>query len=103
MTFKLSNPPYKSDNIPIYRVKLEEGVVGKANNNGTIIVKEGLTPEQEDEVINHEQIHIDQMKRGDLDYDNKNVYWKGKTYPRSKMKEGSALLAWEKEAYKKTK
>ena len=62
MTFKLSNPPYKSDNTPIYRVKLEEGVVGKANNNGTIIVKEGLTPEQEDEVINHEQIHIDQMK-----------------------------------------
>ena len=46
MTFKLSNPPYKSDNTPIYRVKLEEGVVGKANNNGTIVVKEGLTPEQ---------------------------------------------------------
>ena len=103
MTFKLSNPPYKSDNTPIYRVKLEEGVVGKANNNGTIVVKEGLTPEQEAEVIGHEQIHIDQMKRGDLDYDDDNVYWKGKTYPRSKMHEGSPTLAWENEAYSKSK
>ena len=30
-------------------------------------------------VIDHEMVHIDQMKRGDLDYDNDNVYWKGKT------------------------
>ena len=103
MTFKLSNPPYKSDNTPIYRVKLEEGVVGKANNNGTIVIKEGLTPEQEAEVINHEQIHVDQMKRGDLDYDDENVYWKGKKYPRSKMSEGSPALAWENEAYSKSK
>ena len=103
MTFKLSNPPYKSDNTPIYRVKLEEGVVGKANNNGTIIVKEGLTPEQEDEVINHEQIHIDQMKRGDLDYNDSAVFWKGKRYSRSKMEEGNKNLPWEKEAYNKNK
>ncbi len=42
------------------------------------------------------------MKRGDLDYDDKYVYWKGKKYLRSKMKEGSPALAWEKEAYKKS-
>jgi hypothetical protein len=102
MTFKLSNPPYKSDNTPIYRVKLEEGVVGKANNNGTIVVKEGLTPEQEAEVISHEQIHIDQMKRGDLDYDDDNVYWKGKKYSRADMEEGAKNLPWEAEAYKRS-
>jgi hypothetical protein len=41
------------------------------------------------------------MKRGDLDYDDKNVYWKGKKYPRSKMNEGAKNLPWEMEAYKK--
>ena len=40
------------------------------------------------------------MKRGDLDYDDNNVYWKGKVYPRSKMREGAKNLPWEKEAYK---
>jgi hypothetical protein len=42
------------------------------------------------------------MKRGDLDYDDKNVYWKGKVYPRSKMSEGAKNLPWEKEAYNKS-
>jgi hypothetical protein len=41
------------------------------------------------------------MKRGDLGYDEKNVFWKGKIYPRSKMQEGSKKLPWEIEAYKK--
>ena len=43
------------------------------------------------------------MERGDLDYDNNNVYWKGKTIPRSKINEGSKNLPWEKEAYNKSK
>ena len=36
MAFKL-NPPYSTDNIPVYHVDMEDGVAGKANNNGTII------------------------------------------------------------------
>ena len=99
MAFKLSKPPYSSNNIPIYRVGMEDGVLGKANNNGTIILRQGMTPEQEDEVICHEMVHIDQMIRGDLDYDEKYVYWKGKKIPRSSMKEGAKNLPWEKEAY----
>ena len=103
MAFKLNNKPYSGDNTPIYRVDMEDGVLGKANNNGTVILRQGMTPEQEDEVINHEMIHIDQMRRGDLDYDNKYVYWKGKKIPRSSMNEGAKNLPWEKEAYNKTK
>jgi hypothetical protein len=99
MAFKLSNPPYKIDNTPIYRVDMEEGVLGKANNNGTIILRKGMTPEQEEEVINHERFHIKQMQCGDLDYDDKYVYWKGKKIPRSSIKEGAKNLPWEKEAY----
>tara|TARA_R100000479_G_scaffold157042_1_gene93705 strand:+ start:183 stop:491 length:309 start_codon:yes stop_codon:yes gene_type:complete len=100
MAFKLNNPPYKKNNTPIYRVNMEEGVMGKANNNGTIILNKNLEPHQEDEVIAHEMVHIDQMKRGDLDYDNDFVYWKGKKYSRAQMQEGAKNLPWEAEAYK---
>ena len=62
---------------------MEEGVMGKANNNGTIIINKDLDPSQIDDVVAHEKIHIEQMERGDLDYDNENVYWKGKTYSRA--------------------
>ena len=103
MAFKLNNPPYSSENTPIYRVDMENGVLGKANKNGTIILNNNLSPFQEQDVIDHEMVHIDQMKRGDLDYDNNNVYWKGKKYSRAKMKEGAKNLPWEAEAYRKAK
>ena len=102
MAFKIK-PPFKVDNTPIYNYPMdEEGVLGKANNNGTILINQNLTPAQAKEVEEHERGHIDQMKRGDLDYDDENVYWKGKVYPRSKMKEGAHNLPWEKEIYDKT-
>jgi len=100
MAFKLNNPPYKINNTPIYRVDMEDGVMGKANNNGTIIINKDVDPSKTQDVIDHEMVHIDQMKRGDLDYDDENVNWKGKKYPRSKMKEGAKNLPWEAEAYK---
>jgi len=43
------------------------------------------------------------MKRGDLDYDDKYVYWKGKKYSRAQMQEGAKNLPWEAEAYRKVK
>ena len=102
MAFKLNNPPYKIDNTPIYHVDMEEGVMGKANNNGTIIINKDLKPSQIDDVVAHEKIHIEQMERGDLDYDNENVYWKGKTYSRADMAEGAKDLPWEAEAYRRS-
>jgi hypothetical protein len=102
MGFKLI-PPFVLENTPIYQVDMEDGVLGKANNNGTIIINNKVSPAKMSEVIAHEMVHIDQMKRGDLDYDNKNVYWKGKVIPRSSIKEGAKNLPWEKEAYNKTK
>lgn len=102
MAFKLNTPPYKLPETPIYHVNMEDGVLGKANRNGTIILNEKMDPKQAKEVIKHEMVHIDQMRRGDLDYDDKYVYWKGKKYLRSKMKEGSPALAWEREANQKS-
>ena len=104
MAFKMNGAPYGGDNTPIYHVDMEDGVLGKANNNGTIIINKDIKdPKQIDDVVDHEMIHIDQMKRGDLNYDDKYVYWKGKKYSRSQMKEGAKNLPWEKEAYTKTK
>ena len=102
MAFKLNNAPYKIDNTPIYNVDMEDGVMGKANNNGTIILNKDLNPLQRQDVINHEMVHLNQMKRGDLDYDDDFVYWKGKKYSRADMKEGAKNLPWEAEAYKNT-
>jgi len=101
MAFKLTNPPYKIDNTPIYHVDMEDGVMGKANNNGTIIINKDVPLNKLQEVIDHEMVHIDQMKRGDLNYDDKYVYWKGKKYSRAQMQEGAKNLPWEDEAYKK--
>ena len=102
MAFKI-NPPYAISNTPIYHKDMDNNTLGLANNNGTIILNKNLSPDKESKVIDHEMVHINQMKRGDLDYDNKNVYWKGKTYPRSKMREGDPNLPWEKEAYNEAK
>jgi len=101
MAFKLNNPPYAVDNTPVYNVELEDGVLGKADRNGAILVNQKIKdPEQIDDVIEHESVHVDQMKRGDLDYDDECVYWKGKCWPRSSMNEGGKNLPWEKEAWK---
>jgi hypothetical protein len=100
--FKIK-PPFYTDNTPIHHVDLEDGVLGKANNNGTILVSDKITdPEERQSVIEHEKVHIEQMKRGDLDYDDDFVYWKGKKYSREDMKEGAEDLPWEAEAYSKT-
>jgi hypothetical protein len=101
MAFKLNNPPYTIDNTPIYQVDMEDGVMGKANDNGTIIINKDVPINKIQDVINHEKVHIDQMKRGDLNYDDKYVYWKGKKYSRAQMQEGAKNLPWEAEAYRK--
>ena len=103
MAFTLDNPPYKTNNVPVYNIPMEDGVMGKANNNGTIVLNKDLDPAECERVIEHEMVHIDQMKRGDLDYDNENVYWKGKKYSRANMEEGAHNLHWEAEANKKVK
>jgi len=91
------------DNTPIYQKDMDEGVMGQANKNGSIVLNKNLSPLEQKDVIKHEKVHLNQMERGDLDYDNDNVYWKGKKIPRSTMDEGNKNLPWEREAYKVNK
>jgi len=94
----------KTGKIPVIKKELDDGVIAEANNDGTIYldkdVKDGSPLAKE--AIAHEMVHMDQMARGDLNYDDNNVYWKGKKYDRDDMNEGSKQLPWEAEAYQKT-
>jgi len=116
MAFKLDQKPYCecSLNTPVYSKPLEEGILGEAQMNGTILVSDKMENiDQINNTIEHESIHIDQMKTPFklssgkitklLAYDDDNVYWKGKIFPRSKMSEGDHDLPWEAQAYNKQK
>lgn len=81
--------------------KLDNGVEGVTLEDGTIVVDKDLSPIQRKIAVSHEAVHRDQIMRGALSYDDENVYWNNKVYPRRKMKEGSKNLEWEKEAYAK--
>ena len=100
MAFKLT-PPFDTNPTPIVNMPLEDGVLGRADKRGNILInKDVKSPDQIEEIINHENIHIDQMKVGELDYDNKAIYWKGKKYLRSGIDESNKKLPWEQPAYK---
>jgi len=101
MAFKMESP-ICTCNTPIYERDLEQGVMGEANNNGSILIDKDLSAKDKKRAIAHEKVHLDQMERGDLNYDNNYVYWKGKKYSRATMVEGAKNLPWEKEAYNKT-
>jgi len=98
-------PFYESNPASVVNVPMDdEKELGRIEKPGTILVNKDITDHKKlANVINHENIHINQLKRGDLDWDDDNVYWKGKKFKRSSMNEGSPALAWEKEAYKNNK
>jgi hypothetical protein len=95
--FKMSSP-LEMDNTPVYHVPEEEGTLGRALFNEVVTVSDKVTDiEQEKEIISHEKVHVDQMKRGDLTYTDKNIIWKGKKHSLTYNKKSP----WEKEAYSK--
>ena len=93
--------------------KLPEGVLGRANKDGTMDIKPGLSAEKRKKVIAHEQVHLDQFKSGKLDYTDSDITWKGQKIPRTADSkifyngklyiEGAKSLPWEKEANKLSK
>ena len=103
MAFIMRGAPYDVHNTPIYSTDMDDNVLGLAQSNGTILVNKDVSPLElkKNKTIEHEMVHIDQMKRGDLDYTDTHVLWKGKKYARASMNEGAKNLPWEKEAYAK--
>jgi len=95
------------------RYELPQGVLGRANKDGTIEIKKGLSKEKEAEVEAHEKVHLQQFADGSLDYNDeyirwknqqalrtadRKIFWNGKLY-----KEGDKALPWEIEANKLSK
>ena len=84
------------------RKNLEDGIAGEANNDGTIFVNKNIEKGSplEAEVVAHEGDHMARMEKGELDYSDNDVTWKGKKYPR---KDGKILYdgTWREEAEKK--
>lgn len=46
----------------------------------------------EEAVVAHETVHQHQQRNGELDYDENNFYYKGKTYPRMRLDEHNKNL-----------
>lgn len=100
MPYIMKGFPYNIDNTPIYSMDMEEGVLGVADKNGSILINKDITdPDKKEDIINHEKVHLKQMKDGDLEYDSDSVTWKGKKYSRKNFDEGDKTLPWEKPAY----
>jgi|TARA_R110000787_G_scaffold70110_2_gene155859 hypothetical protein len=110
MAYKLGSQrrdtPYK-----VIRKKMGSGILGEANNDGTIFlspdIKKGSN--QEKEVVAHEGKHMDDMASGKLSYGDDFIKYNGKTFHRKDGKinyngkwteEGSKDFPWEKAAYK---
>jgi len=91
---------------PVFRKKLDEGILGEANNDGTIFISDELEPDSplEEHTLIHEMKHIVDMKTNKLGYGDDYVKWEGQTFPRKDGKikyygkwldEGSKEFPWE--------
>tara|TARA_R110002012_G_scaffold43903_4_gene118503 strand:+ start:72 stop:473 length:402 start_codon:yes stop_codon:yes gene_type:complete len=93
--------------VPVIRKELDEGIMGEANNDGTIFISNEITPgsDKEKEVIMHEMVHMTDMKVGKLDYNDNYIKWDGNVYERKDgminyegqmIPEGDKSFPWEK-------
>ena len=92
---------------PVLRKSLGGGILGEANNDGSIFIHKKVKPgsEQEQHVIMHEMVHMTDMKIGKLAYDDNHIKWNGEIFPRKDgnifyqeqwVPEGSKDFPWEK-------
>ena len=80
---------FKSDDASVsgnlvIRKKLDEGILGEANMDGSIFISDKIQPNSQEErqVLLHEMRHATDMKLGKLAYNDDSVYYDGVTYPR---------------------
>jgi hypothetical protein len=109
LNFKVSDDDFEfSDDSDSPNKRLENGVAGKANNDGTIEIDPNLSPVEREKTIVHEEKHMKDMESGKLAYDDDYVTWNGKKYERKDgniiykgkaLIEGDPSLPWEKVAY----
>jgi len=105
MAFKMK----RSSGTPILRQSMEDGSMGEAKMDGSIVIDPSIKPGSRlyKRVIKHEKAHIDQMRSGRASYDDNYVEWEGRLYirnngyiygPAGKLPEGHPNHPWEAEA-----
>ena len=96
----------------VIRKRLDEGILGEANMDGSIFISDQIQPNSpiEKQVLLHEMRHATDMKLGKLSYNDDSVYYDGVTYPREtrdgkdmikvdgKWKEAGDDFPWERTA-----
>jgi len=93
--------------VPVVRKKLDKGIMGEANNDGSMFISNQIVPgsDKEKEVLMHEMVHLTDMKLGKLAYNDDYIKWNGNIYERKNgminyegqmMPEGDKSFPWEK-------
>lgn len=106
--FKFKKADLSVPGIPVYKKKLDGGILGEANMDGSIYVSKDVDDNDPmmKRVLNHEAQHVTAMKIGNETYDDNAVYFNGEVWPRGngyimnphtgkKLKEGDPSLPWE--------
>ena len=91
-------PFYPTSVTPVYeRDMSQDPAIGRTLKNGVIIMEEDLSPSLKTETHSHEQTHVNQMKHEGFNWDDNNIYFKGKKYSKEHFAKGTG--PWEKDAY----
>jgi len=82
--------------VPVIRKKLDEGIMGEANMDGSIFISKDVIPgsAQEREVLNHEMRHATDMRIGKLKYSDDEINYNGMTFPRKTI-EGKDMIHYD--------
>lgn len=97
---------------PVIRKKLAPGILGEANNGGTIFISDKIQPGSalENKVLLHEMKHATDLRIGKIAYGDDYVRYNGITYPREerngkdmikykgKWREAGDAFPWENDA-----
>ena len=78
------NPDLSVPGTPIIRKRLEPGVLGEANMDGSIYISDQLIPgsHEETQTVNHEMRHATDIKLGKTEYADDYVKYNGETFAR---------------------
>ena len=78
------DPDLSVPGTPVIKKRLEPGVLGEANMDGSIYVSDKIIPGsfEDRKVINHEMRHATDMKIGKLAYTDNSITYNGEDFPR---------------------
>ena len=106
LSFKQSNVDNSIPGTPILRKSLDKGIMGEANNDGSMFISNKVIPgsDEEKHVMAHEMVHLKDMKLGKLAYNDDYIKWDGQVYERKNgminyngqmLPEGDKSFPWE--------